>query len=388
MPVVAVGVRRLDGRLKEVTAPLVSNPFAPASQTVNQTVSQVDTLSTQYRSQLQSWIASAPSTVQSQLQSATGINTSNATVSKGATAVMGLIQNGYDPSNDADNASLVQAIAGGLALIPGVGIILGAYVEGLWLVGNQVACPLEKAFASIGLGSPSPACGGQVCATTGNFTAQSVLVENQGWLPPLTQGTFASIAIPALATYAAQSANCKGGPDPGTIIDGVAAIWNKTNSGPPTQIYVPSMLVWTSGAPATVLLAGAGESISGSSAAAMAGQDPNIFYAFGPLASILAAGAASIVNGSVVLTATPGGLSASVTRTAPRTISINGASPASSGGIGTLVGHAAALAAGGAVGGLLYAWATGKAVDVVFDKGWTTFSDWVKRASGEVLGKF
>ena len=51
------------------------------------------------------------------------------------------------------------------------------------------------------------------------------------------------------------------------------------------------------------------------------------------------------------------------------------------------IGKHVAIAGGGAlVGGLLYAWVSGKAVDKVFESAWEIAKDWVGRATGEVTG--
>lgn len=285
-----------------------------------------------YSAQLQARLSAQTSSVKAQIAAATGTDVTNATTTQGAQSAAGLIQNGYNPDSASDNANLVHVVAGGLALIPGAGPILAGAVEGLWVVGNAAACPLENAFSSVGIGSPSPACGGKVCTTSGSWTPANVLAANKGALPAIASrtGSFANLVTAALAMYAAQSLNCKGGFPAVAVVDGIVALWNQTHAGPAVPVYVPALLVQPgTGAPGSLLIGGAGVHPSGTSAPAKAGQVPNVFYAFDSAALLSGylgqdvtkpssgfTGWATFALSGV--TAPPG-----LTLTAPRTVMIN-----------------------------------------------------------------
>jgi hypothetical protein len=172
--------------------------------------------------------------VQAQLASTTGLNTNNARTAAGAQAAVSLAQNGYNPDSSDDNGKLVAVIAGGLALLPPPGDLLGGAVEALWQLGNVIACPVTNAFASIGLGTP---CNAPPCQTSGSWSVASVLSGNQ--VPPMPQGSFASLAVPALAAYAVQAAECKGGFPGSVVVDAVVALWNRTHAGPAAPFLIP-----------------------------------------------------------------------------------------------------------------------------------------------------
>lgn len=237
-----------------------------------------------YSTQIQGAYAQASSSTQAYIKDATGVDTTNQTVSQGASSAATLLQNGYNPDSSSDNANLVHAISGGLCLIPGVGPILGAYVEGLWVVGNAIAAPLQNAFASIGMGVPA---GAPPCTTNGKWTTSNVLATNAGALPPLWRvpGTFASLAVPALAYASSMLGNCQKTPPADAIVDACVALWNASHTGTEIPYYVPSLIVQIgslSAAPG-LLIAGAGESVSGTTPAAVAGLHPNVYYAFNPI---------------------------------------------------------------------------------------------------------
>ena len=232
-----------------------------------------------YLDELKGKVNAAAGDVQAQIYAETGVDTSNARVQQGAAATLDLAQNGYNPNSKEDSAKLIHAISGGLCLVPGVGLILGGAVEGLWAVGNAIATPVQNAFASIGLGDRDDA---PPCQSSGNWTPALILSINKGRLPATPKGSFAQFVIAALAMYAAQSSNCKGGFPPSAVVDGALAIWNKTHYGPAIPYYVPP------------LAANAQHSASVSpyiiptwdkSSDKYAGSvDPNAFFAFGPAA--------------------------------------------------------------------------------------------------------
>lgn len=331
-----------------------------------------------FQAQLQTKLSTASSDVQAQIYAQTGVDTNQTRVSQGASSAYSLLQNGYNPDSSSDNANLVHAIAGGLCLIPGAGPVLGAAVEGLWAIGNAVGCPLENAFASIGFGSPSPACGGKVCATSGNWTAQGIL-QSQAHLPDMPKGSFASIVMPALATYAAQNLNCKGGFPPGMIVDACAAIWNQTHSGPSEDYFVPPLGLYAAGGSADIVPAWG--SVSNASTGNV---DQNVYYAFQSVSSIMARD-----GGIDPLNFPKAG--ALLGTSLARKISLNSgaliAPPAPpEHPVTTVAKHASVIAVGGVVGGLAYAWVTGKAVEPVFMGAWNILSGWVKGSLGAVEG--
>jgi hypothetical protein len=235
--------------------------------------------------ELQARLNAQAASVQQTIADETGVDTTNARTAQGAASAATLLQHGYDPSNSSDNANLVHAIAGGAALIPGPGPILAGAIEGLWLVGNAIACPVTDAFASIGLGTP---CGSPPCKSSGNWSAAELLTTYAHALPAMPLGSFASLCVPALAMYAANAANCKGGMPPDVIIDAVVAIWNATHAGPAVGYFIPPiselgnsitpamLVVWTQN--------------SGTTPAGRAGMDPNAYYGFGPVQKIISDG--------------------------------------------------------------------------------------------------
>jgi hypothetical protein len=235
-----------------------------------------------FSAQLEAQIKTQSSSVQQTLAAQTGVDTTDAHVAQGAQSAATLVQNGYNPNSSGDNQNLIHAIAGGLALIPGAGPLLAGAVEGLWLIGSQIACPVTNAFASVGLGTP---CGAPPCKTSGNWTPAGLLSSNARELPATPAGSFASLAVPALATYAAQAGNCKGGMPPDVVVDAVVAIWNKTHAGPAASYFVPPIATLSGSITADLL--GIQNQTSGSTPAARAGKDPNVYYAFGPIAAIL-----------------------------------------------------------------------------------------------------
>jgi len=324
-----------------------------------------------YGSELLAQYQLQPSDVQAQIQARTGVDTTNQTVQSGIAAAAGLIQNGYDPNNPDDNAALVHSISAGLCLIPPPfpGVILAGAIEGLWVVGNQIACPVANAFAAIGLGSR---CDAPPCTTTGGpFTTAGILQTNQGALPPLfsRDGSFAQLATAMLVTGAAQAGNCNPGPPAVALIDAAVSVWNATRKGPAVPIYVPALLVQPgTGSPGIGRLFDcAGAQISGSDPAALAGLPENIFYAFDGLGN--AQGAYGITSG------VPSFPSCGMvgTEVVPaRSVMINiGDLIKPQKSTGQVVAESgASLLVGGLAGGLLFSWVSGQAASVVFDGAW------------------
>lgn len=241
-----------------------------------------------FQASVQSRINSLGSQSAAALQSTTGVDVTQARVSTGAAAAASLASNGYDPSSTADNDKLVLAIAGGTALIPVVGPAAAAAVEALYQVGKVVACPLEQAFASIGLSTLPPSCGGSPCQHTGaDATAASVLASNSGDLPSHDPTSFGALVLGALATGAASALNCRGAVPPGVIVDAVVLIWNQTHSGPTAAYLVPPLNEINQGSMAfgspSLITTWGGAGGSANTPATRAHQDPYVFYAFFPV---------------------------------------------------------------------------------------------------------
>ena len=279
----------------------------------------------QYSAALQSAIDQQSASIKATLAAHGGAALTSAQVQQGASSLLSLAQTGYNPDRPGDSANLVHVISGGLCLIPAVGPLLGGAVEGLWAVGNALGCPTEQAFASIGFGSPSPACGGHPCTTSGNWTTASVLTENAGALPPMPVGSFASLMVPALAENAAQAADCKPSIPPNVLVDAVVMLWNQNHAGPAVPYFIPAIGETLGGAMgSTMLLGGMGYRVSGSTPSARAGLHPNIYYAFQPASKAVADGLLQVSGTRIVywpyltLAGAPG-----VALTSPRIVMVN-----------------------------------------------------------------
>jgi hypothetical protein len=234
----------------------------------------------EFQAQLQGKLSQLSSDATAQLQAQTGIDVNNARVQQGAMGALSIAQHGYNPGDPADNAKLVHAIAGGLALAVPLGTILGAYVELMWDVGNAAACPLLKVFSSIGLTQSD--CDSPPCATSGNWSAGALLLgasQSHG-LPPMPTGSFASFVVPALAEYLAQADNCKGGFPPSVVVDAAVNIWNATHAGPAVDLYVPPLSPFLTGV--DIIPHG---NTTGCLPNGVCDTDPNVAYAFAPLSS-------------------------------------------------------------------------------------------------------
>lgn len=342
----------------------------------------MDSLSAQAQAQVQANLNALGTSAKAQIQATTGVDLNNQRVQQGATSALSLLQNGYNPASDADSAQLIHAIAGGCALIPG-GAVFGAYIELLWQAGQAVACPLENAFAAIGLGQPSPTCGGAPCTHTGPpSTPASIIAESelpQNWNQV---GSFSSLAVGALATYAAQNLNCKGGVPPGMVIDAVIAVWNQTHSNSDyVSILIPPLEMFGTGS--SGVLIPYWQSISSNSPSGSI--DPYVFYAFQSVTSIMQQDQAALstpvqANGSWA----PWSVMTGLPSTNPRVVSINNGPLIVPAGASapkaptTVAGHVAALGVGGVVGGMALAWATGQSGNAVFSAAWRMVQGWVK----------
>jgi len=243
----------------------------------------------EYQAELQGRINALGSQGAATLQSATGIDVTQGRVASGAAAALSLAQGGFDPTSSDDEGKLVAAISGGLCLIPAVGPILGASVEGLYQVGEAISCPLMKVVSSLGIGPLPPACGGSACTTSSNWTTAGVLSNNVRALPSRPQGSFQELVVSALASFASSAANCKATLPPGVIVDAAVKIWNQTHAGPAVAYLVPPLNqinqgIVAFGDPSSILTTW--PTVSGPGPAEQAGKDPYAYYAFQPLSSI------------------------------------------------------------------------------------------------------
>ena len=347
----------------------------------------MDTISAQAQAQVQANLDAASANVKATVYAQTGVDLNNQRVQQGARSALSLLQNGYNPASDADSAQLIHAIAGGCALIPG-GQIFGAYVELLWQAGNAAACPLENAFASIGMGSPSPACGGQACTRTGPpATAASVIASSELPANWNSLGSFSSLAVGALATYAAQNMNCKGGVPPGMVVDAVVTMWNQTHSDSASVlILVPPLALYGAGGSSVII-----PFWQNVSNATTGNVDPYVYYAFQATAAIPSSFNVPTVEGEWNEAGMPAVAGTLFGSTAPRLVRINagslvdpstGKAPKTT----TVAGHAGAILGGGFVGGMMLAIATGRSANVVFDGAWNILQAWAKDALGAVEG--
>jgi hypothetical protein len=347
-----------------------------------------DTVTAQFQASVQAKLQTAGSDAQAQLYAKTGVDTNQAKVKQGAISAVGLLQNGYNPANDSDNANLVHAISGGLCLVPAIGPLLGAAVEGLWAVGNAVGCPLENAFASIGFGSPSPACGGVQCKSSGDWTAATIMQASA--LPAMPTGSFASIVIPAIAMNSAESLNCKSGMPPGQVVDAIAAIWNHTHAGPAIDYFIPPL----AGAPdptsqvitGTATIIPFWQNVSNSTTGNV---DPNVYFAFQPVSSIAAKLNDSSSNVSTYFATYFPAASGLWSVSPGRIVSLNSGPLLTDMALSTassIAKHAAVVGGGAVLGGLIYAWVSGKAVNAVFEGAFGILKGWVGTAAGEVEG--
>lgn len=195
-----------------------------------------DALTDSLHAQLASKLSSAGPAVQGTIAAQTGLDLQNQRVSAGAQAAASLAANGFDPNSSGDQQKLVDAIAGGLTLIPGAGPLLGAATEAVYQIGSAIACPVTNAFASIGLGVP---CNAPVCRTSGHWTPQTILAASG--LPRPPKGSFAELVEGALAFYAAKAENCAGGFSASDVVDAAVAIRNHLYSPPAEIVFVPPL---------------------------------------------------------------------------------------------------------------------------------------------------
>lgn len=232
--------------------------------------------------QLNAQLSAAGSQAASYVQQQTGVDVTNARTAAGAAAAAQLASNGFDPTNEQSRQAMVAVIAGGLALIPGVGPILGGALETLYQIAQPIACPTAAFFHAIGISQSD--CNSPPCSTTGTVaTPQSIW--NGTRVPPAAKvkGSFAQVVWGALVSNAASAMACKSAIPPGLIVDAVVAQWNATHQGPQTPVFVPplslggTMGVYTT---PTVPLIREFSVSSGNPFASSGGIDPNVYYAF------------------------------------------------------------------------------------------------------------
>jgi hypothetical protein len=164
-----------------------------------------------------------------------------------------------------------------------VGPVLGAYVEGMYYLGKAIYAPLQNAFASIGLGEPADA---PPCATHGDpMTPERIVTIQKQGLPATPKGSFAELMVGALAMYASNEANCKGGIAPQDLVDAVVKLWNQGHKGPAKPYFIPPLSNGGTGL-ARAIIPNAPPDSHSTTPAAKAGKDPNVYYAFGPASSL------------------------------------------------------------------------------------------------------
>lgn len=180
-------------------------------------------------------LAAASAQGQAAIALATSSSATAARQANGAADAASLASNGFNPDDPGDEQKLMGAIAGGLALIPGAGPILGAAVELLWQLGTQVMGPaLTKLF---GYCSNPAGC----CSSSGNWTVRQVLAASGVTSAP-PAGTFAALAVPAFGQSWADAMNCKpnyAGAGYSILLPGLVAVWNAAATGPMQDVFVP-----------------------------------------------------------------------------------------------------------------------------------------------------
>jgi hypothetical protein len=216
-------------------------------------------------------------------------------------------------------------------------------------------------------------------------------------------GSFASLAIPALAYASAMVGECQKVPPASIIVDAAVNVWNQTHSGAPIPYYVPALIVQVgSESPAPgLLLLGAGSSVSGTTPSAQAGLPGNIYYAFSP-ANVAQNEAGSDLSQPptpsrsywLPFGTSPFGVDSLSPPTGfdaigPRIVMLNSGAlitslaPASA---PSTAKHVAVAGGGAVLGGLLYAYFSGKAIDTVFESAYGIAKMWLGQAVGEVEG--
>jgi len=240
---------------------------------------QVSSASASYFASVSDKVNSLQSDARSTIEGTVGTDPQNEQrAANGASAVISLSQNGYNPDSPEDNGKVISVIVGGLAALgpatAGVSVLVAGGLEALWQFGNAIACPVSDAFASVGLGT---GCNFG-SHTTGNFTASKELEGDQ---PPMPSGSYAQLVMAALAHYTAQQGNCQGGFPPDVIVDAVTAIWNQTHQGPSIQVYVPPLTNSTVNSP--IIATGGGTTQINNQTIV----NPNITYAFQPMSEVL-----------------------------------------------------------------------------------------------------
>ncbi len=283
----------------------------------------------------QAAIANAPPGAQAAWSQATGGDANASRINNGAQSALSLIQNGYDQNNLADEQKLISAIAAGVSLIPGYGIVFAGALELL----NQVALGIGDALQAVGL-IPKPGC-----QSTGTFTTASKLAEWQSRGADVTPGTFGALAWPALAHNVAIFRNCqKGGLDNAMLLQALVNVWNSTMTGSAVSVFAPTPQSY---------------------------GDPFVFNSMsgGPLLNNNRGGTTTPLAGLFHPAADfPGG----VFPVGAVGLQINGAS-AAAGATGTTATSKGAavggVAAAGVVGTVVYSYVTGKAIGHILEHG-------------------
>jgi hypothetical protein len=175
-------------------------------------------------------IATAPAQAQQAWTEATSPAANDARVQQGASDAVDLVEHGYDSSNEADNQKLIGAIAGGVSLIPGIGPMLGGAIGLL----DAIAVGVADALTAIGL-IPKPGC-----HSSGTFTPAEYLSEMKSDGAMLPAGSFAAVALPAMAYSASERANCRPSFQPSTVLAGMVQLWNKQAQGNLVDTYLPA----------------------------------------------------------------------------------------------------------------------------------------------------
>jgi hypothetical protein len=243
---------------------------------LGQAPSGISPITQQYMTQAQAQYNAASASVRATIDSQTGGAEQTQRVADGVNAVSSLVQTGFDPNSKDDQQKVITAVAGGLALIPGAGLLLAGGVEALWQVGNVIACPVVNAFASLGLGDSPPECGGKACKYTGQ---PDPLAMYESGPKPSPMPPFGMFLLPAIAYYASRYLMCLASYPADVVVDGAVSMWNKTHAGPAVPVFVPAFSSFGT-IYSTVQVQTTG--CTGPSC----NQDANVYFAFRSISSI------------------------------------------------------------------------------------------------------
>lgn len=172
--------------------------------------------------QAQATAENLPAEAQAKWAAATSDQAAARAKSNGIAAATGLLQNGYDPGSAADNQALIASVAGGLAFIP----VSGPFLAGALLLLDAAAAGIADVLESIGL-IPKPGC-----VTKGSPpTAAQVLDAMKAKGAQMRPGSFASLALPAIAYNVSEQFYCRPAYPTTWVLQAMVNLWNQNTPG-------------------------------------------------------------------------------------------------------------------------------------------------------------